>query len=206
MSAPIELAWGYVLGLCGIAVLLWPTLIHCVEEIAPDTSMTFGRSLADQSIEWRRQRRLPLKTRFTTLPNRGLVGGSAVLLLLLPAYLIVEGAVLEAKGIYVRLAATPSHTPNEYCLAGPIVVTLRRSNEETRTFVSGAELRREELPRALTKELAARANWEVFVEVDDSLEFAYPMDVIDVITTLHAKPVILTPKLKEQLVKQCRAR
>jgi hypothetical protein len=51
-----------------------------------------------------------------------------------------------------------------------------------------------------------RANWEVFVEGDDSASFADPMYAIDVINALHAKAVILTPKLKRQMAESCRPR
>jgi len=54
----------------------------------------------------------------------------------------------------------------------------------------------------LKSKLAQRANWEVFVEADDSASFADPMYAIDVVNALHAKAVILTPKLKRQMTEK----
>jgi biopolymer transport protein ExbD len=51
---------------------------------------------------------------------------------------------------------------------------------------------REELEQSLKSKLSKRANWEVFVEGEDSVSFADPMYAIDIINALHAKAVILT--------------
>jgi hypothetical protein len=51
--------------------------------------------------------------------------------------------------------------------------------------------------------LARRANWEVFLEGDDSLAYAEPMYAIDVIHSLQANPVILTSDFKEPIAKEC---
>jgi biopolymer transport protein ExbD len=111
----------------------------------------------------------------------------------------------DSKGIYVR--TTPSlHLPDEYCLAGPIVLSLRKNGASTRTYLNGAEIKPEQLARALRAQLAARANWEVFVEGDDSLDFAESMNTIALITDLHTKTVLLTPQLKRELASQCSSR
>jgi biopolymer transport protein ExbD len=69
-------------------------------------------------------------------------------------------------------------------------------------LINGTEVSHEEFERALKSKLSTRANWEVFVEGDDSLSFADPMYAIDVINALHAKAVILTPKLKRQMAEK----
>jgi hypothetical protein len=51
-----------------------------------------------------------------------------------------------------------------------------------------------------------RAHWEVFVEGDDTVSFADLMFAIDTINGLHAKALILTPRLKEQVAKACPSR
>jgi hypothetical protein len=89
MSVPNELGLGYSLGVVGIIVPLAPVLIRIVDPFAPDASMKMGEGLAHESVELRRQRRLPLRRKFTVLPNRGLVGGAMILLLLLPVFLMV---------------------------------------------------------------------------------------------------------------------
>jgi biopolymer transport protein ExbD len=66
----------------------------------------------------------------------------------------------------------------------------------SRLLLNGTEVSGAELERALKSKLAERANWEVFVEGDDSVSFADAMYAIDVINALHAKGVILTPNLE----------
>ena len=201
MDASSELACGYVLALTGMAILLWPTLSRLAEHIAPDASMTLGQNLADHSVEWRRQQRLPLKNRLVVLPNRGLVGGSAVLLLLLPMYLMLEKP--DSRGIYVGINASAGRTPDGHCLPGPIVVAVRKEGISTQLFLNGSEMTHEKLAGALRARLAVRANWEVFIEGDDAISYSDVMNAIDQITALHAKPVMLTPKLKRELGGGC---
>jgi biopolymer transport protein ExbD len=198
MSVPNELALGYSLGVVGIVVLLAPALIRTVDPFAPDVSMKMGAGLAYDSVEIRRRKRLPLKPKFTFLPNRGLVGGAMILLLLLPVFFMVTQHEL-ARGIYVRLLPRHHAGPDEICLLGPLVVTVRQHGSVAQLFLGGTEVSRERLQEALKSELARRANWEIFIEADDSVSFADPMYVVDAINTLHANAVILTPRLKERL-------
>jgi len=74
MSVPNELAIGYSLIAMGAALLFAPALVRIVYPFAPDASMKMGEGLAHESVEFRRQRRLPLTRKFVILPNRGLVG------------------------------------------------------------------------------------------------------------------------------------
>lgn len=201
MDVSHELACGYVVTLTGIAIVLWPTLSGLIEDVAPDASMKLGQSLADHSVEWRRQQRLPLKKRLVVLPNRGVVGGSAVLLLLLPMYLMLEKP--DSRGIYVGINSWAGRITDDYCLAGPIVVTIQKKGTSTHLSLNGSEIRHEELAMALRAQLVVRANWEVFVEGDDSISYSEVMDVIDQVSSLHAKPVMLTPKLKRKLAEGC---
>jgi hypothetical protein len=50
MSVITELALGYTLVTLGLVVLLWPMLSYLVDDFAPDESMKFGQSLADQTV------------------------------------------------------------------------------------------------------------------------------------------------------------
>lgn len=86
------------------------------------------------------------------------------------------------------------------------MVTVRQRGSVIQLFLGRTEVKRERLEEALKAELARRADWEVFVEGDDLVSLADAMDVVDAITTLHAKAVILTPKLKEQMAKSCSSR
>jgi len=201
MYVPTELALGYALAVVGVVVLLASTLVRMVDSCAPDASMKMGEGLAHESVEFRRQRRLPLKRKFTVLPNRGLVGGAMILLLLLPVFVMVTQHDLS-RGIYVRLVLRHHSGPDDICLAGPIVVTISQHGSESRLLLNGTEVSREGLERALKSKLAERADWEVFVEGDDPVSFADPMYAIDVVNALHAKAVILTPKLKQRMAEK----
>jgi biopolymer transport protein ExbD len=185
----------------GVVVLFASTLVRMVDSYAPDASMKMGEGLAHESVELRRQRRLPLGRKFATLPNRGLVGGAMILLLLAPVFVMVTQHDL-ARGVYVRV--TPRHHagPDEICLEGPIVVTVNQHGSASKLLINGTEVSHEGFERALKSKLSTRANWEVFVEGDDSLSFAEPMYAIDVINALHAKTVILTPKLKRRMAEK----
>lgn len=205
MSVCDELALGYSLELVGIVVLLAPALIRTVDPFAPGPSMKMGAGLAYDSVEVRRRQRLPLKPKFTFLPNRGLVGGVVILLLLAPVFVLVTDHDL-AKGIYVRLVPRHHSGPEENCLEGPIVVAVKRHGGVSKLLLSGIEVSREQLEPALKSRLAGRANWEVFIEGDDSVPFAEPMFAVDVINSLHAKAVILTPKLKNEMISACPVR
>lgn len=205
MSVPNELALGYSMGAVGIVVLIAPALLRAVDPFQPDASMKMGAGLASDSVEVRRRRRLPLKPKFTFLPNRGLIGGAMVLLLLLPVFFMVTQHD-PAKGIYVRVVPRHQPGPDEICLLGPIVVTVRQQGSLAKLLIGGTEVSSERFAEALKAELARRANWEVFVESDDSVMFAYTMNVVDAINTLHAKAVIVTPRLKAQVAKSCSSR
>lgn len=122
-----------------------------------------------------------------------------MLFLLIPAFLMVTENNSPAKGIYVRLAPRHYSAQDENCVEGPIVVTVKRRSDATRLLLNGKEISQEELAPALKTALATRANWEVHVQGDENLAYADPMYVVDVINSLHAHAVILTPKLKEQI-------
>jgi biopolymer transport protein ExbD len=164
-----------------------------------------GESLSHESVELRRQRRLPLRRKFTVLPNRGLVGGAMILLLLAPVFVMVTEHGLS-KGIYVRLAPRREPGPDENCIVGPIVVSVREHGTGSRLILDGTQVDREHLEQALKIKLAGRADWEVFIEGDDSLSFADAMSAVDAVYALHAKAVMLTPELKEQMAKACPSR
>jgi hypothetical protein len=124
MLAPTELALGYSLAVVGVAVLLAPVLIRMADSYAPDASMEMGEGLAHESIELRRQLRLPLRRKFSTLPNRGLVGGAIFLLLPIVFFMVTQHD--PARGIYVGLVPRRHSGPDEICLEGPIVLTINQ--------------------------------------------------------------------------------
>jgi len=203
MYASDEIALGYMFALFGIAVLIAPRFLRTLEDFAPDSSVTMASGTADHSIEWRRQQRLPLRKKFSTSPNRGLIGGAAMLLLLVPTFLLVTQEYPQ-QGIYVHLTLRHDGGPDENCLAGPIVVTVRGDYKTSQLFVDGVKVDRAELPQTLKNRLKSRANWEVFIEGDEDLSFSDVADAISVVRDLGANSVILTPKLRKQFATQCR--
>jgi biopolymer transport protein ExbD len=204
MSVPNELALGYSLGVIGILVLLARALIRTVDPFAPDASAKMGEGLAHESVERRRARRLALRKRFSVLPDRGLVGGAVVLLLLIPMFLMLPKP--DSKGIYVRLTPRRWKGPDENCLAGLILAEVQLHNGSSKMLLNGREVSRNELEESLITKLSTRANWEVFVKGDESVSFGDVMYAIDVINALHAKAVILSPELKRQITEGCRPR
>jgi biopolymer transport protein ExbD len=199
LSVSTELDVAYLLSAAGLLTLLAPVLLRIVGSYAPDASVKTGESYPHQSVEVRLRRRLPLRSKHSSLPDRATVGGAMMLLLLIPMFLLVNGWNPRARGIYVRI--TPAHhiEPDEDCLEGPIVVEVRGHYSSAHLLLKGKDISQEGLGPALRAELARRAHWEVFVEGDDSVPHGDVMFAVDAIHSLRAKAVILTPKLTEQI-------
>jgi biopolymer transport protein ExbD len=192
LDVPSELALAYALAVSGAITLLAPTLIRIAGGFAPGDSVK-APSLDQESAESRLRRRLPLRPRLSAL-DRGVVGSMAVLLLLVPTFLIVDWHTTP-KGIYVQLSTTGLAMQDT---DGPIIVSVRWHSGSDQFFLNGKATRRDELATALKAQLARRPNWVVVVEADADVDFAAPVYVMDVINSLRAKTVMLTPRLKEQ--------
>jgi hypothetical protein len=104
--------------------------------------MEMGEGLAHESIERRRQRRLPLRRKFSALPNRGLVGGAICLLLPIVFFMVTQHD--PARGIYVGLVTRRHSGPDEICLEGPIVLTINQHGSVSKLLLNGTEVSREE--------------------------------------------------------------
>lgn len=201
MSVPVELTFGYALIVAGICMFVGPTLLGAVSEIAPDASMKLGQHLAQPSIESRRRAKLRLKDKVSILPNRGLIGGVVVLLVLIPVFQSIQEP--DSTGIYVQLSPQRGQGVDENCVSGPILVTVKSHDGSSRVMVNGTEIRWEALRQALITRLSSRANWEVFVDADEDVELSVPVHAFEIIRSLSAKSVILTPALKKQLADSC---
>jgi biopolymer transport protein ExbD len=195
MDAPTELALAYLLSGIGVVALVAPYLIRIAADFAPDASANAGEHFPHVSTEVRLRRRLPLRPKLSALPNRALIGGVVMLLLLLPAFLMMD-QTLPAKGFYVRLTPREFQFPLEDRFEGPIVVTVVESGQ---MLLNGKELTRDQLRPALKAALGRRRNWEVTVEGDDSASYADPMFAIEVINSLQARAVILPKKAKAKI-------
>lgn len=202
MEVPGELVLAYSLMLLGGALIVAPVLARIIGGFAPDPSLKLGGSLEHESVEMRRQRRLPLRRKFAALPDRGLAGGAVVLILLVPMFMMVTRHS-PAWGVYLRLAPRYHPEADQNCLEGPIIVTVKQHGVARQLILSGVKVSQEDLERALSLKLAGRAEREVFVEGDDSMLLADLTSAIDRINSLQANAVILTPKLKQQMAKNC---
>jgi biopolymer transport protein ExbD len=113
-----------------------------------------------------------------------------------------------SKGVYVRLLPLSSLRYDDSganSLSKPILVQVKRKQDLPQLFLNGKEISREKLRGALKSELSSRPDWFVFVEGDRSLQFDDVMAVVDVVSGLHAKAVLLTargePGLRPRLLR-----
>ena len=122
---------------------------------------------------------------------------AAVALMILLAVLVSAGP-LRSKGVWVFL--TQQLLAKEHLdPAGPVVVILKAPRKTdihatTRIFVNESEIDRRNLRGALLSELSRRADWVVFIDADPSLSYSDAVEVVDVVTQLSAKPVLLSRK------------
>lgn len=84
ISSLAELKLAYFLIAAGVVTLFANALARMVSSYAPDPSIQVGRDITIDSAELRLRHRLPLKHKLSMLPDRGLLGGMLVLLLLAP--------------------------------------------------------------------------------------------------------------------------
>ena len=83
------------------------------------------------------------------------------------------------------------------------MVTVKEHNGAIRIRLNGTEIQLENLQQALENQLSHRADWEVFVQGDENIELSDLMPAIEIIRSLRAKAIILTPVLKKQLMDGC---
>ena len=191
-----EFALAYFLIGCGVVALLAPKLIRMLSSYAPGNDVQTA-DLQYHSIEQRRRLRLPLRRKISVLPDRAMVGGAAVLLVLVPTFLMVTEHAIS-KGVYVRLmplSAAYHNNPSVSRLSNPILLQVERGVDSPQFFLNGKEIPRGKLRDALKSELSSRPDWFVFVEGDPSLSFDDVMAAVDVVNGLHATAVLLTAKL-----------
>jgi biopolymer transport protein ExbD len=83
------------------------------------------------------------------------------------------------------------------------VIIIKSDESSAKMFINGANVNAQDLPAELRRELATRAHWEVFVDADESVQFATVMYVIDTVQSLHAKAVMMTPSLRKEIAEEC---
>ena len=129
------------------------------------------------------------------LPNVTLL--CAVALMVLLAVFISVGP-LPSRGLWVLV--TPDLLAKEHAdPAGPVVVFLKLPRKAvtqlpTRLFVHESETDGRNLRGALLNQLSRRADWVVFIDADPSLPYADAVQVVDVVSQLSARPVLLIRK------------
>jgi len=152
------------------------------------------------AIRWKpesQQVRLHQKVRtrrtLALLPHFSLL--AALVLTLLLSFFMVFGPV-PSKGLWVFLSQS-FVTKARSEPAGPVVVFLRsprkaKANLPTRILVNEREIDWRNLRGSLLSELSRRPDWVVFIDADPNLPYEDAVQVIDVVTQLSARPVLLS--------------
>lgn len=199
--APItQFEFSLLLIFFGTCIIFAPSLARMIcgysrgESLQPDDGFDYD------SVEERRRFRLPLSRMRSALADRGIVGGTLILLLLIPACILMHWTLnpYRAQGIYVCL-------PNQHrtrtllkTTDSPIIVTILRRKDSFRLLLNGQEIRPEDMGGVLKLQFATRPDWTVFIEGDENLSYADVMYVINDVMSVHGKPVLLTPKMREE--------
>ena len=139
---------------------------------------------------------LPLST-LLSLPRFSYL--LAVFLSLL--FLIFSSLLMQAwprYGIWVHVVGGHLLLKSPSISEQALVVQVRVGKKmgTTETYLNGVAVDRVELVDQLRERLKRRSDWVVYVQGDDALAFKDVAEVMDLISGLHAKIVMLTTKLE----------
>ncbi|HEY6251000.1 MAG TPA: hypothetical protein VI685_13650 [Candidatus Angelobacter sp.] len=135
--------------------------------------------------------RWPLRPRFTSLPSRGLISFSLAVPLIIVMWIRV--LTLPKRGIWILSAPMISNRAQPEPWESALVL---RIDSRRHYYLNSKLIPHEELPDALVRGLARRAERVVYVDGNRDLEFQEVMDVIDTIRGVQARVVLLTPPIK----------
>lgn len=197
-----ELTLGLVLLGVG-AVAIWTRVVmSVVSTYAPGKDVGIENGFYHQSVEQRRKARLPLREKFSVLPDRAVMFGMPVMGMML--VMVLMDLPLPSKGIFVAIAARGSAPAT--VAEQPVVVQVEKTpnpNFDKEAWpsrrerwapvfrVQGQLIAESDLRRALKKELARRGDWSVFIYGDDDLPFQSVVEVVDVVNGLGGRPVLV---------------
>jgi biopolymer transport protein ExbD len=189
--------WAGFLILLGIAIMLPARTVRKPVEITPEItpSPDSGRAPLRQRRNW------PLPKRLAMLPSFSLTA-SLIVALAVVGFRLVEASreTIPARGIYVRLSARDYNEAKKNMAVSPLVVTVVRTKSDSPQFLlNGNDVKFENLHNALKYELSRRADWVEFVDGDEDLPFQDVVAVVDAANSLHAKCVLLTPHMKQEV-------
>jgi biopolymer transport protein ExbD len=183
----------WVLGIAGLFWILAPVAKGLAGNFATAEDVKVEPGLESKNVEARRRNRLPLRRQIAFLPDRGVVFGMPVMVMLIVMWVITQQR--ESRGTYVSLAAPSIAVPvmnTESALVVQVEVEDRaRRKWEPKYRVQGSVVAASDLREALKRELARRSPWVVYIYGDDSVALTDVARVIDVVNGLGARPVLV---------------
>ncbi len=197
MFAPTDLAFGYLLAVVGVTVLIAPAVIRIAQTYAPDASMKMGEGLAHESVELRRQRRtrkLPLRRPISGLPGFGLLAGIFFALVAIVMMITTVAFVHARQGLWVHLLKWEAVPQNSDQWTEPLVVRAKggRPGQRPKLSVNSKLVAWEDFDDVLRQELSRRREWVVYVGGDDTVAWQDVVNLIDVARKDHATAYLIT--------------
>ena len=192
--------WSALFIILGIGILL------PVRSITKPIALPPEIAPPNTSVPERLPRRIvrPLQARMSALPSFGTLATVifffAVVGLMLCLAWIHDHSIPKGLGVSVSSKLYERAKGNREI--APLTLSVERHGEDVRYLLDGENVRLEDLRRALKGELARRADWIVFVEGDASLPYQDVTQLIDIASGLHAKVVMLTQGMKQEVSRQ----
>ena len=186
-----------VLVCIGIIWLLVPLISSTLESFGAGNETRMAQRFESQNAEPRH--RSSNRIKLTLVSHFPVIAIGAMLTLLILGMIVRPP---ESTGVYVSISQTDLDRAWGNKLVRPLVVkvTLLRPNDYvTAEFrVQGKVVKPVDLPEALKRELAVRAEWLVFIEGENDIPWQAVMTVADAAKSLRAKPVLVTEKMRPE--------
>ncbi len=185
----------------GLVMLFGPSLARMIASYGAGDEAKVEPGFEAKSVEERRRKRLPLRRRLAALPDRGVIFGMPVMVLLVVMTFL--NLPPTPRGIYVAIAprgTAPAPTNSET----PVIVQVELRDKSDllapRIRVQGNEVAADALPEILKQEFARRGSWVVFIYGDANLNFQSVASVVDVVNGLGARPVLVGRRGSEPVI------
>lgn len=192
------------LAIVAVVFLAGPALLRLAEDCGPGEAIAIcHKNSSRPSLEARLRRRFPLRRRFAALPDRGVVFGTPVLVLLV--VITVWNLPPVPLGIFVSIS------DREYKVARsipdePIVAQVKAESRVVRFLVDGKDIPVDGLRDAIKRDLSRRQVWVVFIVGDGASSVQDVVMVVDIVKGLHARPVLLTRAMINETGRTLRTR
>jgi biopolymer transport protein ExbD len=182
----------------GLALLFQPLAAKLGIKLPPHVIVTNAKVTTCVS---RRRQRLPLRPLFSQLPSFGTMGALTIVAVLLPCWIIFGSQQPHLKGLkfYVLPPAMTQNRTMRWA-EGEIGIDIYVRYPD-QWYLNSKPIAPVDLPAALRNELSRRADWVVYVEGDPDLNVEQIARAMDIVIGLHAKPILLTPNTRKELLK-----